>query len=43
MAIPFSLPSNHSSRNVGLEVWMDRVLERADQVRENWDADGVHD
>jgi CHAD domain-containing protein len=43
MAIPFSLPSNHSSRNVGLEVWMDRVLERADQVRENWRADGVHD
>jgi CHAD domain-containing protein len=43
MAIPFSLPSNHSSRNVGLEVWMERVLERADQVRENWDADGVHD
>ena len=43
MAIPFSLPSNHSSRNVGLEVWMDRVLARADQVRENWDADGVHD
>jgi CHAD domain-containing protein len=43
MAIPFSLPSNHSSRNVGLEVWMDRALERADQVRENWDADGVHD
>ena len=43
MAIPFSLPSNHSSRNVGLEVWMDRVLERADQARENWDADGVHD
>jgi CHAD domain-containing protein len=43
MAIPFSLPSNHSSRNVGLEVWMDRVLERADQVSENWDADGVHD
>ncbi|MGB9066999.1 MAG: CHAD domain-containing protein [Candidatus Acidiferrales bacterium] len=43
MAIPFSLPSNHSSRNVGLEVWMERVLERADQVRENRDADGVHD
>jgi CHAD domain-containing protein len=43
MAIPFSLPANHSSRNVGLEVWMDRVLERSDQVRENWDAEGVHD
>jgi CHAD domain-containing protein len=43
MAIPFSLPSNHSPRNVGLEVWMDRVLERAERVRENWDTDGVHD
>jgi CHAD domain-containing protein len=43
MAIPFSLPSNHSSRNVGLEVWMDRVLERAAHVGEGWDADGVHD
>jgi CHAD domain-containing protein len=43
MAIPFSLPSNHSSRNVGLEVWMERVLERTDRVRENGDADGVHD
>jgi CHAD domain-containing protein len=43
MAITIALASNHPARGVGLEVWMDRVLERADQVRHGWDADGVHD
>jgi CHAD domain-containing protein len=43
MAITISLASNLPTRSVGLEVWMDRVLERADQVRHSWDADGVHD
>ena len=43
MALTFSLPSNHPARVVGLELWMDRVVERADQVWNTWDADGVHD
>ncbi len=43
MALTFSLPANQAARGVGLEVWMDRVLERAEQVRHSWDADDVHD
>jgi CHAD domain-containing protein len=43
MAITISLPSNRPTRSAGLEVWMDRVLERADQVQHGWDADAVHD
>jgi len=37
------LPPNHPARGVGLELWMDRVVERAEQVRHGWDADAVHD
>jgi CHAD domain-containing protein len=43
MALTFSLPASHSFKNAGLEVWMDRVLERAEQVSDRWDVDGVHD
>jgi phosphohistidine phosphatase len=43
MALTISLPANQSTRRAGLEVWMDRVQERADQVRHSWDAEGVHD
>ena len=43
MALTFALPSNHPARGVGLELWMDRVVERAEQVRHGWDADAVHD
>jgi CHAD domain-containing protein len=43
MALTISLPSNQSARGVGLELWMDRVAERAEQVRHGWNADGVHD
>jgi CHAD domain-containing protein len=43
MALTFSLPANQTARSVGLEVWMDRVLERTEQVRHSWDADDVHD
>jgi CHAD domain-containing protein len=43
MALTFSLPANQTARSVGLEVWMDRVLYRAEQVRRTWDVDGVHD
>ena len=43
MALAFPLSPANSPRNSGLEVWMDRVVERAEQVRGGWDADGVHD
>lgn len=28
---------------LGLSLWMDRVVQRADKARESWDADSVHD
>lgn len=28
---------------VGLSLWMERVVQRADKARENWDSDSVHD
>ena len=31
------------SQRAGLEVWMERVLERADRVLPDWDADDIHD
>jgi CHAD domain-containing protein len=43
MALTFSLPSDHPVRGVGLELWMDRVVERAERVRDDWDAESVHD
>jgi CHAD domain-containing protein len=43
MALSFPLPAGHFSKNAGLEVWMDRVLERAELVRDSWGPDGVHD
>jgi CHAD domain-containing protein len=43
MAVPFPAPSNNSPSNVGLEVWMELVIERAEKARESWDADAVHD
>ncbi len=43
MPLTISLPPSLAARGVGLELWMDRVVERADQVRHSWDPDGVHD
>lgn len=43
MALTFPVTADHSAKNAGLEVWMDRVLERAGQVRVGWDVDAVHD
>jgi CHAD domain-containing protein len=43
MPLTIASPSSHPARGVGLELWMDRVVERADQVRHGWDAGGVHD
>jgi CHAD domain-containing protein len=43
MALTFSLPAGHSARGTGLDVWMARVLERAERVQPAWDVDDVHD
>ena len=43
MALTISLPAGHSTRGMGLEVWMARVLERAGRMRPAWDVDDVHD
>jgi CHAD domain-containing protein len=37
------LTSSVSPRSIGLGGWMDRALERADQVEQSWGADEVHD
>jgi CHAD domain-containing protein len=43
MALPFPASPDDSPRNVGLEVWMNRVIDRAEKVQESGDADAVHD
>jgi len=43
MALKLLLPSNSPEKPIGLEVWMERVLELADRVKGDWDADAVHD
>ena len=43
MAITIPLRGGVSAKDIGLEVWMDRVLERVERVRRGWDADEVHD
>lgn len=43
MSIAISLPSGATAKITGLEVWMNEVLERADNLRPDWDSDDVHD
>lgn len=43
MAISFPISATVPAKRAGLQPWMDRVLELADQVRYEWDADDVHD
>jgi CHAD domain-containing protein len=43
MAVAISLATGIPAKAIGLEVWMDRVLERAERVRPDWNADDVHD
>jgi CHAD domain-containing protein len=42
VTVTISLPTIPVKR-VGLEIWMNRVLELADKVQDDWNADGVHD
>lgn len=43
MSIAISLPTGVTAKITGLEVWMERVLDVADELRPDWDADNVHD
>jgi CHAD domain-containing protein len=43
MAEPISLPKTSAARAAGFELWMTRVLDRAQQVEREWDEDAVHD
>lgn len=43
MALPISVSSRVSIKGIGLESWMDRVLETTDTVRRSWNAEAVHD
>lgn len=43
MSIAISLPTGVTAKITGLEVWMTRVLELADVLQPEWDADDVHD
>jgi len=43
MSIAISLPAGITAKITGLDVWMDEVLKRADDLRPDWKADDVHD
>ena len=43
MSIAISLPAGVTAKITGLEVWMNEVLKRADDLRPEWDAEDVHD
>lgn len=43
MALPIPVSSRVSSKSIGLELWMNRVLEEADSVQRTWGAEAVHD
>jgi CHAD domain-containing protein len=43
MAHAISISSGIAGKRIGLEIWMDRVLEQAKLVEEGWDAEAVHD
>jgi len=43
MAVTISLPPAISKKRAGLDVWMQRVLDKAAGIEPDWDADEVHD
>jgi len=43
VTVTISLPTTIPVKRVGLEIWMNRVLELADKVQDDWNADNVHD
>jgi len=43
MAPTISSLTGKVAKSLGLEVWMDRVIERADRIKPEWKADDIHD
>jgi CHAD domain-containing protein len=43
MAVTIQLASGARPGAIGLDVWMARTLDRAEQVQSGWEADDVHD
>jgi len=43
MPLPIPMPASLAPKSFGLDVWMRRVLERAEAVRSDWDEESVHD
>lgn len=43
MSIAISLPSGVTAKITSLEVWMNEVVKRAENLRPAWDSDDVHD
>jgi len=43
MAVTISLPPAISKKRAGLDVWMDRVVEKASSIEPDWSVDDVHD
>jgi CHAD domain-containing protein len=43
MAHSIPISRGNSAKRIGLEVWMERVLLKAEDARRGWNADAVHD
>ncbi|MFZ3217536.1 MAG: CHAD domain-containing protein [Candidatus Acidiferrales bacterium] len=43
MAHAVALPANSSARRIGLDVWMNRALDLADEAQNGWKSREVHD
>jgi len=43
MAHSIPISRGTSAKRIGMEVWMERALEKADEARRGWNADAVHD
>jgi CHAD domain-containing protein len=43
MSQTIPLPVVSSAKSVGLEVWMERVLDRVDKIEPRWKVDDIHD
>jgi CHAD domain-containing protein len=43
LTVTIALPTTIPVKRVGLEVWMNHVLELADKVQDDWSTDNVHD
>jgi CHAD domain-containing protein len=43
MAATISLPVLESTKRIGLDIWMHRVTDLTDEVRDGWESSDVHD